>query len=215
MRALLLRALDDDDEKVRVAAASVLSVDEVESALGSPHADVRVRAAAARASVGDLRALAPLLALATEKEPEVVERRAAWVDRVGRALGGLADLGAGDAADAGVLGAVAGLVGHKEKSIRDTAARALGWVSRPGGDLGPLREALAHPDEDVKLEAAFGLAIVGDPAGLPVLRGLTQAAAPLALRCLGAAVSLGRQADELLAAFMDHVDERGRVCPPP
>jgi ParB family chromosome partitioning protein len=207
VRELLLRALEDEDEKVRTAAASVLTVDEVEGALESPHADVRVRAAAARAGVGDARARGPLLALATEKEPEIADKRAAWVDRVGRALGGLADLGASDPE---ALRAVAALVGHKEKSIRDAAARALGWVSRPGGDLGPLREALAHPDKDVKLEAAFGLAIVGDPAGLPVLEGLTTAAAPLALRCLGAAASLGRAADGLLGAFLDHADERVR-----
>lgn len=207
VRELLLRALDDDDEKVRVAAASVLSVDEVEGALTSPHADVRVRAAAARAGVGDARALAPLLVIAAEKAPEGADQRAAWIDRKGRALAGLAELGA---AGVEALRVVAALVRHEERSIRAAAARALGWVSRPGGDLGPLREALAHSEEDVKLEAAFGLAIVGDPAGLPVLRGLTQAPAPLAMRALGAAVSLGRRADDLLAAFMDHPDERVR-----
>src|SRR5262249_56603820 len=36
------------------------------------------------------------------------------------------------------------------------------------------------------------------------------AARAAALRCLGAALSLGRQADDLLAAFLDHADERVR-----
>ncbi|MFT3772416.1 MAG: HEAT repeat domain-containing protein [Minicystis sp.] len=207
VRELLLRATNDEDEKVRMAAAAALSADELVAALESPYADVRVRAAAARASVGDARALAPLLSLITEKEPEIADKRAAWIDRVTRALAGLGELGA---ASGEVLAAVAALLRHKDKPIREASARALGWVSRPGGELGPLREALSHSDNDVRLEAAFGLALVGDPAGLPVLKGLTQAAAGQALRCLSAAVSLGRQADDLLMAFLDHGDERVR-----
>ncbi len=203
-RELLAGALDDDDEKVRVAAVSALFADEVEAAMESARPDVRVRAAAARATLGDAKALAPLLAQVTEKEPEAATARAAWIDRVGRALAGLADLGAGGEA---ALGAVTALVGHTVKAIRDTAVRALGWVSRPGGDTSALRAALAHPDKDVKLEAAFGLALVGDPVGLPALEGLTTAAAVIALRTVAAAVSLGRQAGDLLAAFLDHPGE--------
>ncbi len=210
VRELLLRAIDDEDEKVRVAAVDALQVDEVEGALASPHADVRVRAAAARATVGDARALAPLLAMVTEKEPDAPEKRAGWADRAARALAGLAELGDGGKAGE-VLAAVGALATHKDKSLRDAAARALGWVSRPGGDLGPLRAALAGSDGDVKLEAAFGLALVGDPAGLPVLKGLAGAAAPQALRGLAAAVSLGRLADDLVAAFLDHGDDRVRA----
>jgi ParB family chromosome partitioning protein len=207
-RELLAKALGDEDEKVRIAAVSAMFVDEVDAAMESAHPDVRVRAAAARAGVGDARALAPLLALVTEKEPDLADKRPAWIDRVTRALAGLADLGAGNA---DVLRAVAALATHKEKAIRDMAVRALGWVSKPGGDTTALFEALAHPDKDVKQEAAFGLALVGDPAGLSVLKGLGGAATPLALRCLGAAVSIGRQADDLLAAFLDHNDEKVRA----
>jgi ParB family chromosome partitioning protein len=206
-RELLGRALGDEDEKVRVAAVSAMFVDEVEAAMESAHPDVRVRAAAARARLGDTRALGPLLAQVTEKEPAASGERAAWIDRVVRAIAGLADLGAGGAE---ALGAVAALIGHEEKAIRDAAARALGWISRPGGDLSALRSALSHPDPDVKLEAACSLALVGDPAGLPILKGLTTAAGPLALRCLAAALSLGRAADDLLAALLDHAEPRVR-----
>ncbi len=119
-----------------------------------------------------------------------------------RALAGLADLGA---TTAEVPAAVAALVEHKDKTIRVTAARALGWVSAAGSAGGSaLRAALAHPDAEVKTEAAFSLALQGDPSGLPLIKGLTAAAGPLAARALGAALALGRQADDLLAAFLDH-----------
>ena len=207
VRELLQKALDDEDEKVRVAAASVLSAEELEIALGSAHDDVRVRAASARATVGDDKALAPLVALATEKEPEIPEKRAAWVDRVVRALAGLGELGA---TSPEILAQVGAALRHKEKPVREAAARALGFVSRPDGELTALREALSHADHEVKLEAAFGLALVGDPASLPLLKGLTQAAAAQAMRGLYAAISLGRKADDLLMAFLDHKDDRVR-----
>jgi ParB family chromosome partitioning protein len=208
VRELLLRAIEDDDEKVRLAAAAVLTPDELVAALESQRPDVRVRAAVARASAGDARALAPLLAAVTEPEPEAADKRAGWVDRVKLGLAGLGELGAAHAA---VLPAVAALLRHKDKPVREAAARALGGVSRPGGDLGPLREALALPDGEVKLEAALGFAQVGDPTGLPVLRGLLTAAAAPALRGLGAAVSLGPAGDDLLMGFLDHADEKVRA----
>jgi ParB family chromosome partitioning protein len=207
VRELLLAALGDAEEKVRMAAAAVLSADDLVAAMASPHLDVRVRAAAARASVGDAQALPVLLALVAEADPELAEKRAAWADRVARALAGLGELGAGGDE---VVAAVAALLRHKDKPLREAAARALGWVSRPGAEQAALREALAHPDAEVKLEAAFGLALVGDAAGLPVLKGLTAAAAPQARRALAAAVCIGRQADDLLTAGLDHGDEKAR-----
>ncbi len=219
-RELLAKALGDEDEKVRVAAVSAMFVDEVAAAMESAHPDVRVRAAAARATVGDARALGPLLSQVTEKEPAEgpADKRAAWLDRVVRALAGLADLGA---TTAEVPAAVAALVTHKEKAVRVAAARALGWVAghaggspqSPGAGEGAaaLRSALAHPDAEVKQEAAFSLALLGDPSGLPLLKGLTTAAPALASRGLAAALSLGRHAGDLLAAFLDHADERLRA----
>src|SRR5262249_1319032 len=94
--------------------------------------------------------------------------------------------------------------------VRDAAARALGWVSQPGEDLSALFAALQSPDKDVKLEAALGLALVGDTAGLPGVQGLTAGDAGAALPGLGAAVALGRPADDLLAAFLDHGDDKVR-----
>lgn len=207
VRELLLRALDDDEEKVRMAAAAVLTPDEMVAALGSQRPDVRVRAAAARAVAGDARALPALLAIVTEAEPDLAEKRAGWVDRVSRALAGLGELGASAPE---VAAAVAALVRHKDKPVREAAARALGGVSRPDGDLAPLKEALSAPDNEVKLEAALGLAEVGDPTGLPLIRGLATAAAAPASRALAAAVALGPKAEDLLLAFLDHADEKVR-----
>lgn len=202
---LLARALDDADEGVRVAAADALLVSEAEAAMESAHPDVRVRAAAARARVGDPKALAPLVALITEREPELPAAREAYIDRTERALRGLGELGAPAA-----LGPVAALVGHKDKRVSLAAATALASVSRPGGDLGPLRAALAHPDAEVKRRAAVGLAAVGDSSGLPLLRGAASQKGEAALEGLYAALALGAPADDLLLSFLDHPDEAVR-----
>jgi ParB family transcriptional regulator, chromosome partitioning protein len=205
---LLARALDDADEGVRVAAADALLVDEAEAAMESAHPDVRVRAAAARAATGDPKALAPLIALVTEREPELPAAREAYIDRTERALRGLGELGAPMA-----LGPVAALVAHKDKRVSLAAATALASVSRPGGDLGPLRAALAHPDAEVKRRAAIGLAAVGDPSGLPLIDGAASQKGEAALEVLYAALALGAPADDMRLSFLDHADEgvRGRA----
>ncbi|MEP7125001.1 MAG: HEAT repeat domain-containing protein, partial [Byssovorax sp.] len=204
-RALLEKALGDDDEKVRIAAVNALLADEASAAMESPHADVRVRAAAARAILGDPRALAPLLGLVTEREPELAEKRDAWIDRVARALRALGELG-----DPAALAAVAALATHKDQRIAAAAVEALGGVSRPAGDLAPLKDALAHPDAELKRDAALGLAAAADPAGLPILKGLVTAAGPLAIRGLAASIALGEEAADLFMAYLDHGDERVR-----
>jgi len=204
-RGLLEKALTDADEKVRIAAVDALLADEASAAMESPHADVRVRAAAARAILGDAKALAPLLGLVTEKEPELAEKRDAWIDRVARALRALGELGAPEA-----LGPAFALVTYNDKRIAVAAVDALSGVSRPGGDLAPLKAAFALPDADLKRDAAIGLAAAEDPAGLPLLRGLVAAAGPLALRGLAASIALGERAADLFMAYLDHGDERVR-----
>jgi ParB family chromosome partitioning protein len=204
-RALLEKALGDEAEKVRIAAACALLADEASAAMESPHADVRVRAAAARAILGDARALAPLLGLVTEKEPELAEKREAWIDRVARALRALGELGSG-----GAQPAITALATHKDKRVAGAAVEALGGVARPDGDLAPLKDALSASDADLKRDAALGLAAAADPAGLPVLKGLVTAAAPLALRGLAASIALGEKAADLFMAYLDHDDEKVR-----
>ncbi len=209
-RELLVRACGDEDAAVRIGAALALDIEEASQALDSQFADVRSIAALARAAVGDPKALAPLLSLITEKEPDREGERAGWVERTVRALAGLAELGE---ARADVAAAVAALINHKDKSIRDMASRALAWVTPlgSGGDvIAPLRSALAHSDADVKREAALGLAVIGLPDGLPVLKGLSGSDEATALRALGASLALGDAARDIFTAFLDHNAERVR-----
>ena len=204
-RELLEKALADEVEAVRVAAVDVLLADEASAAMESPHADVRVRAAAARAILGDPKALAPLLGLVTEREPELAEKREAWIDRVARALRALGELGSPEA-----QASIAALAAHKDKRIAGAAVEALGGVAQASGDLAPLKAALASSDADLKRDAALGLSAAADPAGLPILKGLVTASGALALRGLAASIALGEKAADLFMAYLDHAEERVR-----
>ncbi len=203
--ALLQKALGDEDETVRIAAVEALLPEEAAGAMDAAHSDVQVRAASARATYGDAKALSVLLALLGGTEPEQADKREAWIDRLCRALRGLGELG-----DPAALSAVAALATHKEKRIASAAIEALGWVSRPGGDLSALKGALSASDADLRLEASIGLGSVADGAGLPLVRGLVASKGALALRGLAASLALGSQAADLFMATLDHDEERVR-----
>jgi ParB family chromosome partitioning protein len=213
VRELLLEALDDDHEKVRLAAVEGLAIDEAQDelrkALQSKHEDVKVRAAVARAAHGDEASLEPLLALATALEPELKEQKGPWRDRVVRALGGLAELG-----DPKAGNTVATLVTHDDLAVRRAAVTALGWVC---GDDEALQQRLASclsdADASVKLEAATGMAVVGNPAGLPLLGDLVKKQGEEAMRGLHASLALGESAEDLFLSYLDHDDRtiRGRA----
>ncbi|MCA9691600.1 MAG: HEAT repeat domain-containing protein [Myxococcales bacterium] len=204
IRALLSTAVSDTDETVRQLAVDALLVNEAEDtlrdAMKSEYPDVAVRAAEARAIHGDPGAEAPLLAALAEKEPEVSELRAKWVDRVTRALSGLAELGKPDARDK-----VTPLLQHKDSQIRRRAATALAWMARPDA-LAELRDALQHADPVVRREAALGLAFCGDASGASILFASGDAEVPAMMR-LYAALALGVQAEDVFAAFLDHSSE--------
>ncbi|HZW31471.1 MAG TPA: HEAT repeat domain-containing protein, partial [Isosphaeraceae bacterium] len=161
-QALLVRALDDEDRDVRLAALESLvdgdAVSALAQALGSPHPDVRLRAAKAFARHGDPRALAPLLALATAPEPAEAERRDDWLKLAESALDGLGELG-----DTAALPHLIPILDSPHEALRKQAARALVWVSRPDA-IDALRQALQHADPQVKYQAAKGLAYAGDPS---------------------------------------------------
>ncbi|MBK9644153.1 MAG: HEAT repeat domain-containing protein [Deltaproteobacteria bacterium] len=174
-QALLVKALEDDDAEVRSLAIGALVTaeahDALSAALTARWADVRVRAASARAAHGDPAALGPLLEVATEAKPETGKGDpAAWESRVITALGGLGGLG-----EPGALEPVAALLSREQPKIRLAAVEALAWISRPG-QLDALRAALRHSDAEVRLKAAFGLAINGDAAGVSLLFARPKAA---------------------------------------
>lgn len=161
---LLIEALDDEEENIRAHAIEALVTAEADEALigamdGSELPDIKVRAAAASAELGEPRALEVLLEQVAEPEPELGDLATKWRDRMARALDGLATLG-----DPQGAGAARPLLDHKHPDIRRAAARTLAWC-QPTGDLSPLYEALRHDDAEVKRVAALGLAWLGDPRG--------------------------------------------------
>ncbi len=134
------------------------------------------------------RALAPLLGLVTEREPELAEKR----EGLDRSRGARAPrprrLGSPEA-----QASIAALATHRTKRIAGAAVEALGGVAQASGDLAPLKAALASSDADLKRDAALGLSAAADPAGLPILKGLVTASGALALRGLAASIALGEK----------------------
>ena len=160
-QVLLVKALADADRDVRQLALAALVGEgargPLTEALGSPHADVRVRAARALARHGESAALAPLLALATAEEPAERERQADWLSLAESALEGIAELG-----DISALAALVPVLQSKQPTLRRLTARALAWVALPH-HRETLHQAVQHSDAQVKYNAALGLAYAGDP----------------------------------------------------
>ncbi|HGG58146.1 MAG TPA: hypothetical protein ENK31_10155, partial [Nannocystis exedens] len=202
VQELLATATRDDDESVRRLAIDALLVNEADEALvaamSSPHGDVVVRAAAARAVHGDPRALSALLKVIGEEEPEVPALQTAWRDRVVAGLGGLTEL-----ADPRAKSAIQPLLEHKDAKIRKAAIRALSASVRPeelGGGVEVLQAALAHSDPAVAKGAAFGLAFCGLWTGASTVFS----AKDLGSEAMLAALALGEKAHDIFMSFLDH-----------
>ncbi|MEZ4451875.1 MAG: HEAT repeat domain-containing protein [Nannocystaceae bacterium] len=207
---LLAKAARDEDEGVRQLAVEALLVNDADDALVeamfSPHADVVVKAAAARAIHGDPRALAALVRVVREAEPEIPALQAKWKGRLIAALSGLAELG-----DPSARSVIVPLLQHKDAAIRSAAADALAWSIRPGEaeGLAALQAALQHSDAAVRTRAALGLAYVGDLAGASILFAQKNQG----LETLHAALALGARAHDVFMAFLDQGSDaiRGRA----
>ena len=125
-RGRMFILVDDEDRDVRLAAIESLvdsdALPLLAVALTNAHPDVRLRAAKAMARHGDVRALEPLLAMATAPEPAEVERRDDWVKLAESAIDGLGELG-----DPSALTHLIPLLESTRPAIRPAPCVRLSW----------------------------------------------------------------------------------------
>jgi ParB family chromosome partitioning protein len=218
--AQLATAMGDADAVVRRKALAALQaandLDRLAEGLASPHADVKMAAAAALAEQGDARAAKVLSAQLAEPEPETTEAKQAWIDQTKSSLQGLAALAFKKASEP-----AAALLNHADAGVREAAADALAWLA-PIPEV--LEAALRHSDGKVQHTAALGLARMGHRGGIPLLfqpqaapaapaRGRnrrraekkTAVPAPAGRPALEGALCL--RAGDLLTGLMEHPDE--------
>ncbi len=200
-QTLLIRALEDEDRDVRLAALSSLvdnnAVASLTKALSSGRDDVRLRAAKALARRGDLQARGPLIDLATAPQPEQKERVADWLTMAEGALQGLSDLG-----DPSTITRLLPLLDSPHGSLRKWAARAIAWSSGPES-ADALKIALRHDDGEVRAQAALGLCLTGDASAAPVLSDDPCAKNLPAIEKLAASVALGDGGEDRLVVALD------------
>jgi ParB family chromosome partitioning protein len=205
---VLVKGLADPDRTNRqLTLESLIDEDAVPAlteALPADHPDVRVLAATALTRHGNAAALRPLLDLATAPEPTEKERVPAWLDAAEAALLGLAEL-----CDPAAVAPVRWLLGSDHSRVRRSAAEAL---ARSAGSTSAdaHRQALPHADLEVRVGAAFGLALLGDAS---VLVRLTDEAVTNTLgpgRSFAAVLAVGPAGDQAPAGLLDHADEGER-----
>lgn len=204
-QAELLPAISDPDLEVRQAALEALVHADDEQALlqamENHYIDVRLKAAAARARMGDQAALKPLVDLVSEPEPQEKEKVKAWTLVVQNALRALGDLG-----DAAAFDAVGPHLESKDAGLRQAAAEALVGMATPQ-IANALKPRLQHADPEIQHRAALGLAYCGDPLGASLVFSQKGASVLSEIAQLAAAVTLGEAAEDRIASFLDSSDE--------
>lgn len=205
----LIPAISDSDLQVRQAALEALVHADAEEALTQAmenhYIDVRLRAAAARARMGDEAALKPLVNLVSEPEPQEKEKVKAWTLVVKGALKALGDLG-----DAAAFDAVGPHLESKEAGLRQAAAEALVGMATPQ-IANALKPRLQHSDPEIQHRAALGLAYCGDSLGTSLVFSELGASVLSEIAQLTAAVALGEAAEDRIASFLDADDESLRM----
>ena len=179
----LLAAVQDEDARVRSAAAYVIgesAIEEgaprLETALGDDDAEVRGHAAAA------LAALRPTTPGLKEHLMAALESRYGYVRR--RAVAGLAEVAGADA-----MSSLTAALGSKEEGVRAEAAAALGIVGDPAA-APSLSQALTDPSPRVRMHAALALGDLGARSAAPDLIAALADSAVDVRRC--AASALGK-----------------------
>jgi ParB family chromosome partitioning protein len=166
-QAVILTAIADVDAGVRQKAIDSLVEDEaadgITQALDIEQPDVRVRAARARARLGDSKALPVLKALAFAPEPADKQKVTEWRSLVGEALIGLMELG-----DPWVFDDLLKLLDSPHLSLAQAAARALAECTPPKR-ADDIRKRLGHADQGVRFWLLQTLANLGDDTVYPQL----------------------------------------------
>jgi ParB family chromosome partitioning protein len=203
-QALLVVALDDTQQEIRLKAMTALVSTDAQAplkqALKSPHADVRVAAARALAYHGLPESLAPLLTLATAPEPAKDEDKRAWQELATQALDGLATL-----REPAAVVELVPLLQSLHASLRQKAIHALAWCALPEHSEA-LRQALQHADPTVKYHAALGLAYAGDPLAAALIFSPEGAQHLTVEERLAAAFALGEAGEAQLIFQLDNTE---------
>ncbi|MFK7769216.1 MAG: HEAT repeat domain-containing protein [Mariniblastus sp.] len=166
-RKILAGCIDDKDKDVREVVLKSLvdsnAIEKLQSALESENEDVRLGAAFALASRGDISSRDVLLSAVNEKRPidEAFEKR--WEATVVQGFQGLARLG-----DPSTLDIHLEKLDSENVNIRKSAAQSLHWVTTPE-TAERIKPFMQHDDEGVKSRAAFTVAMAGDPVALPAI----------------------------------------------
>src|SRR5262249_28755261 len=127
-----------------------------------------------------------------------------WLALAEKAVTGLGRLG-----DPTALTDLLPLLDSRHGTLRQAAAKALMWVSRPES-LEALRQALQHSDPEVKYHAALGLAYAGDPLGASlVFSDQARQVLKPEVQFVGA-LTLGAMGEDQLVVFLDDADEKIR-----
>ena len=188
---LLLATLNDPRKRVRWEAIYVLGViwglPEV-SELVHEDNDVREAAAEALGTLGDPRAVEPLIA-ALQDENSDVRRAAAEV--------------LGEVGDSRAMEPLIATLRDEADGVREAAAQALGEIGEPA--VGPLIAALRDEDSAVRPVAIHVLGVIW---GLPEVSRLADEDLSVRRAAAGALGELGdpRAVDALMAALQDRDD---------
>ena len=205
-QALLATTVEDDDTEVRQKALGAIvdqsAADVLRGSLESKHDDIRLRVAGALATVhGDEASRQPLLDFAAATEPEDSEDQQRWKTTVVQALSGLSELG-----DSSVIKDIQPLLKHDDFEIRAgaTAVHADFLDSSAAEELGAM---LQDPKDEVKIQAALGLAICGDTKAMPIVFNTLSASSTHSFASLIPAIVYDEAAETKLIALLDHSED--------
>ncbi|MEL6108626.1 MAG: HEAT repeat domain-containing protein [Planctomycetota bacterium] len=198
---LLVTATGDTEKAVRGKAVTALinlnNIDTLRQAMSSPHSDVRLPAACARALYHDDSAISPLLETALATEPERDADKKPWERDAVIALNGLGMLGRED-----FVPQLIPLLASKHAGIRLGAASAISRCARPP-QIELLKEHVQHHDNQVQYRIALALAYCLEPIALPIVFSAKAAKVLSSKDVFSAAVVSGDQAEPRVIAALD------------